>query len=603
MGLMKKKSGAAGTETEQERPKKKKKWKKRRVILPVLLLAAAAGCAWGARALFFSGEEQTALTETTTYGSLTSAIEGTATTMPASSVAITTASTAEVLEVYVSAGDTVEEGDLLYLQDDGELDDQIEAYREQIAELEEELESSCQQLEELQETLEALAVRAPFAGRLTEVSAGEGDSVQKGGRLAVLVDDSEMTLTEYFSYAYEDQVYVGMAAGVSAAELMKTFDGTVTAIRKVERLTTEGDRCFAVTITLENPGALTEGMTGAAYLLAEGGGRLYPAVEGTLEYARRETLTAGASGELTAVNAAAYQKVSGGETLFVVDGSGYESQAASINKKITQTGEKIAACQERIAETEEKRGDYAVTAPLSGKVISVGVREGEKPRQAGMTEVSIYNLDTMTITANIDELDIDSIEKGMGVTVTRSGSERDSHYQGTVTEVSYEATNSSGVAYFPITIEIPAGGELAAGVNVSYAITTGDAEEGVLAPVAALKSTTEGTCLFVKSDTRPDHAVDLDEGVVPDGFWAVPVEVGLTNSRYARILSGVEQDTEVFTRYQNAAPSNSGATSQGQGGEEEFTLPEGGFGGQAPGFDGGGRGGSMGGMGGGPMGQ
>ena len=82
----------------------------------------------------------------------------------------------------------------------------------------------------------------------------------------------------------------------------------------------------------------------------------------------------------------------------------------------------------------------------------------------------------------------------------------------------------------------------------------GDESEGVLAPIAALKSTSEGTCLFVKADTRPDNAVDLEDGVVPDGFYAVPVETGVSNSQYVRILSGVEEGVEVFTRYQQAAP-------------------------------------------------
>lgn len=170
-----------------------------------------------------------------------------------------------------------------------------------------------------------------------------------------------------------------------------------------------------------------------------------------------------------------------------------------------------------------------------------------------------------------------------------------------MTEVSYEATNTNGVAYFPITIEIPSEGALSAGVNVSYYITVGDESEGVLAPISALKSTGEGTCLFVKADTRPENAVDLEDGVVPDGFYAVPVEVGVMNSRYARILSGVEEDVEVFTRYQQAAPSGGNTTSQGTESESQ----QGGFpggdmgGGMRPDFSGGG-GGMPGGMG--PMG-
>ena len=580
----------------EEKTRKKGRFPIRRVVALVVVVGVVAAAAVGARALFFTEEEQVALTETTTCGTLSTAIEGTATTTPDDSVTVTTASTAEILEVYVSAGDTVEAGDLLYVQDDAQLDEEIETYQDEIAELEEELDGYYDQLSDLQESLSALTVTAPFAGRLTEVDAEEGDSVQNGGKLAVLVDDSRMTLTQYFSYAYADQVYVGMSAGVSVASLMLNLEGTVTDVQMVERLTAEGTRCFAVTVTVDNPGALTEGMTGAGYLVADSGEKIYPAVEGSLEYGDQETIQTQVSGEITYADAVAYQTVSAGQTLFTVDGSDYEEQLETVNKRITQTEEKITSAQEKITEAEESRSDYSVTAEISGKVISVGVRAGESPRMEGTTAVTIYNMDTMTITANIDELDIDKIEMGMDVTIVASSGE--ATYQGTVTEISYEATNSSGVAYFPITIEIDSAGELSAGVNVSYYISIGDDEEGVLVPLAALKSTDEGTCVFVKADTRPDNAIDLEDGVVPDGFYAVPVEVGATNSQYARIVSGVEADTEVFTRYQNAAPSGGDTTSQGVDGEEQEGFSGGEFpgGGQMPDFSGGGTsGGGMGG--------
>ncbi|SCI90167.1 multidrug resistance protein MdtN [uncultured Flavonifractor sp.] len=605
MQLLKQRPAVESGGDSGEKPRKKGRFPIRRVVALVVVVGVVAAAAVGARALFFTEEEQVALTETTTYGTLSTAIEGTATTMPNDSVTVTTASTAEILEVYVSAGDTVEAGDLLYVQDDAQLDEEIETYQDEIAELEEELDGYYDQLADLQESLSALTVTAPFAGRLTEVDAEEGDSVQNGGKLAVLVDDSRMTLTQYFSYAYADQVYVGMSAGVSVASLMLNLEGTVTDVQMVERLTAEGTRCFAITVTVDNPGALTEGMTGAGYLVADSGEKIYPAVEGSLEYGEEETIQAQVAGEITYADAVAYQTVSAGQTLFTVDGSDYEEQLETVNKRITQTEEKITSAQEKITEAEESRSDYSVTAEISGKVISVGVRAGESPRMEATTAVTIYNMDTMTITANIDELDIDKIEMGMDVTIVASSGE--ATYQGTVTEISYEATNSSGVAYFPITIEIDSAGELSAGVNVSYYISTGDDEEGVLVPLAALKSTDEGTCVFVKADTRPDNAIDLEDGVVPDGFYAVPVEVGATNSQYARIVSGVEADTEVFTRYQNAAPTGGDTTSQGVDGEEQEGFPGGDFsggefpgGGQMPDFSGGGTsgGGMSGGMGG-----
>lgn len=571
----------------------------RRGAALLLVLALAAGAALGGKALFFSGEEQTPLTEQTTYGSLSTTLSGTGTTMPADSVTYTTASEAEITGVYVSAGDTVEVGELLYTQDDSELDDQIEEYQDQITEQENQLDDYQEQLAQLQEEIAALTVKAPFAGRIIDVAVDMGDNVAAGTKLATLVDDSQMCLTQYFSYAYEDQVYVGMKAGVSVASLMLNQEGIVTDIQMVDRVTAEGTHCFAVTVTLDNPGAFTEGMTGAGYLVADSGEKLYPSVEGELEYRRSQDLTAEVGGEVTGIGAVDYEQVSAGAVLVQLDGADYQKQVESVNKQIAQTQEKIVQLQEKIAEAEEKRSDYAVTAELAGKIIMVNVREGESPREAGQTAVVLYNLDSMTITANIDELDIDGIAMGMEVDITQSGAESDTHYTGTVTEISYEATNSNGVAYFPITITIPSGGALSAGVNVSYSITVGDESEGVLAPIAALKSTSQGTCLFVKADAAPDNAVELEDGVVPDGFYAVPVETGVSNSQYVRILSGVEEGVEVFTRYQQTAPSGGDTTSQGQS-EEQSGFPGGG---EMPDFGGGMPGGMGGGMpGGGPMG-
>ena len=46
--------------------------------------------------------------------------------------------------------------------------------------------------------------------------------------------------------------------------------------------------------------------------------------------------------------------------------------------------------------------------------------------------------------------------------------------------------------------------------------------------------------------------VDLEVPVegVPDGFWAVPVETGISDTYNVEIKSGVEEGAEVFTQVQ-----------------------------------------------------
>ena len=127
MQLMALRKKAEGSAPPERKPGRRRTVRRGAALL--LVLALAAGAALGGKALFFSGEEQTPLTEQTTYGSLSTTLSGTGTTMPADSVTYTTASETEITGVYVSAGDTVEVGDLLYTQDDSELDDQIGSTR------------------------------------------------------------------------------------------------------------------------------------------------------------------------------------------------------------------------------------------------------------------------------------------------------------------------------------------------------------------------------------------------------------------------------------------------------------------------------------------
>ena len=133
MPIMEQNGKPAEEKTAGTARRPRRKFPKKRLIILVVAFALAGGAAFGVKALFFRTEGAAALTERTTYGSLSTTLEGTGTTMPADSVTVTTASAAEITGVYVSAGDTVAAGDLLYTQDDSELDEQIEEYEQELS--------------------------------------------------------------------------------------------------------------------------------------------------------------------------------------------------------------------------------------------------------------------------------------------------------------------------------------------------------------------------------------------------------------------------------------------------------------------------------------
>lgn len=576
--------------SEPKRPGKKR-WTVKRVILLAVLAAVLVACGIGLYFLFFAEEERTALTGTTTYGYLNEALEGSGTTTPADSVTYIVSGT--VLEWYVETGDEVEEGDLLYVLDSSEVEDEMMEYELELSDLYE-------QYEQLQENVSSQNVTAEFAGRVEDIQVEAGDNVQNGTVLATLVDDSAMKTTLYFSYAYEDQIRTGMEVSVSVSDQMLVLTGTVTGVDYVNYVTPEGMSCFAVTVQVTNPGSLTEGMSATCWLTGADGGEIYAVGDGELEYNHEKTITAGAAGELLGVYVTNYKEVSAGQLLFSIDASSYESQLQSAQEQIEYYEERIADLQESI-DTE-----YTRYADITGQVVYADYSTDRMTGQDSGT-VMIYNQDSMEITVNIDELNVDYVEEGMEVTVyrTTSSSAEPVYYPATLTYLSLEATaSSSGVSTFEATITIDSEGELSSGVTVYYIIdTSGGSGESVLAPIDALCTYDEGYYLLVQSDSRPEGAIDPAEagGSVtdyPDGYYAVPVEIGDYNESDVQILSGVEEGETVFLRYQNAAPSG-GDTTSTDGTEESGggTMPEFGGGGMGggnmPSFGGGGMGGGM----------
>jgi len=542
---------------------------KKGIVIGVVAIALAAAAAFGAYKLFFQEEERVPITGKTSFGALNEAIEGSGTTRPADSVSYTVSG--KVLEWHVEAGQTVQVGDLLYVLDASEK-------RDEILEAEVELSALYEERSELRDNVTNQGVSAEFDGRIQDVKTEVGKRVQSGAQLATLVDDRVMKTTLYFSYVYEQDIAKDMAVTVSIPDQMMTLDGKVTDVQYVDYITTEGMRCFAVTVEMDNPGSLTKG-TKATCWIEKDGSYIYAVDAGELEFRNEEAIVSGASGEISGVNVVNYQRVTAGQTLFTVDASDYETQLERVQKQIDSYEEKIADLQESI------NTEYSRYADIDGKVVRANYSTNRMTGQDSGT-VTIYNQESMQITVNIDELDADYLEEGMEVYVYRTTSSGRIDYPATLSYLSLEATSgSSGVSTFEATITIDSKGDLSSGVTAYYSIDTtggGGTKETVLAPLNAVCTYDSGYYMIVQSEKKPDNAIEPSEvgGTVtdfPKGYYAVPVEAGEYDGNLIQILSGVEKDTVVFLRYMNVRPAGGNKTSNVGG---ENAGPGGNWGGQ-----------------------
>ena len=520
----------------QAMPRKKRR-KYIRLLAVVLVLAILAGVLlklFGGQ----GGGDSQVVTDIVQYGAITSTVQGSGLTKAKSSETITLTTAGTVVDVLVNEGDTVTAGTPLFTIDSPAAESAVQKARSDVEGYE-------KQLSQAQKDIAGLNLSPSYPGKLMEtVTLNPGDPISKGQKVAVLSDDTRLRLEQYYSYAYAGDLYAGQKVNVSIPAMMTSIPGTVEAVHMVSRITPEGSKLFSADIIVENEGALTAEMVASATVTV-GGETVYPYEAGKLEYYRTGDLVSTVDGTVISSSLVDYLQVTPGQVLVRIDGEESESQLFTIQQSLDTAREELKTAEENLANCSAK-------APIDGTVIGLTILPGDEIA-ANTTVVTISDTSVITVSANVDERNISYIKPGMPVDLDQWGTPG----FGTVETVSLSSTVNNGVATYPITIAADnADGSLQVNSYVDYTITASENDNCLILPLQCVRTVTQedGTSLsvvFVKGD-RPDNAVDtpmMDEEI-PSGFWAVPVEIGISDNFHVEIKSGVEEGDEVFTQMQ-----------------------------------------------------
>ena len=551
-----------------------------RRILPLALAAAvlAAGGFGAVRLLGGGGGGEQIVTDLVTRDTIQSTVKGSGAASARESVSLNPPVSATVLALHVKEGDRVDKGTVLYELDPAEAQKATEEAKKSLTEAEkgvtaaaERLQAAQKQLSETEEEYQKLlaskadlTVTAPFDGKLVEAASLLPDAeITAGQKLATLVSSNRLKLSLYYSYAYLDQLRVGQEAAVSIPAVMASVPGKISEINKVEFVTPEGSKCFEVVVALDNPGTLTEGMAASAGLTV-GGQAVYPYQNGKLAYQETREVTAKVPGPLKASFLHNHAPVKKGQAILVLGPDELDKQLEEKRESVTSARESVdsartavesaqetlASARDKVKKALEQEADMAVKAPITGTVLTCLLEQGEKA-DAGQLGILLADTSVMRIDIQVDERNVSRVKTGMTCTITQTGlGGEENTFEGTVESVSLTGKSENGVSFFPAVVKVDNGdGAMLNGMSIEYELVLAQSEDCLVVPAQAVQYTEQGSCLFVKADRRPDNAVDLGDGVeIPRGFYAVPVETGLSNSAQVEIKSGVEEGMEVFTQ-------------------------------------------------------
>ena len=523
-------------ETWRGMPRKKKRQIIRRGIALVIVVALVIGGVkfWKGRS---PGDTQI-VTDVVSYGAITSTVEGNGLTKAKNSETITLTTPGTVQEVMVTEGQMVNEGDPLFVVDS-------EAARTAVQKARTDVEGYEKQLNTLQKDIAGLNLAAGYPGKLMDVVIlNPGDTINKGDKVATLSDDTRLRLEQYYSYAYEGQIKAGQTVDVSIPALMSSLKGTVESVHMVSRITPEGSKLFSAEIIIQNDGALTADMIASATAVTASGEKVYPYEPGKLEYYRTGDLCSTVSGTVISSSLVDYLQVSQGQVLVRIDGESSESEIFTVQQSLEEARKTLATAEENLA-------NCSAVAPISGTVIGLILTPGSEV-EANTAVITIADTSTIVVDATVDERNVSYVKPGMPVEIDQWGTT----FYGTVDTVSLNSKAENGVATYPMVISVDnPDGSLMTGSYVNYKLTASENDNCLVVPIQCVKSVpledgSAADVLFVKSDTRPDNAIDVSvtvDGLPDKGFWPVPVETGISDEYNVEIKSGVEEGTEVFT--------------------------------------------------------
>ncbi len=488
------------------------------VLLAVVLLSAAAFAAFGRHG---SEGEIVYTYDTVQRRTITATLVGNGVLEPADSYTLKTLLEGDILTAEFEEGDMIAKDDVLYEIDPASAATGVE--RAEIARAQ-----SQRRYDDALEAIGDLNVRSSLSGTISGLTVRAGDAVSTQTPICTIEDTTRLTLTEYYSDEYEGTIYPGMRAAVSVPSLMLALEGRVESVSSAKRVSETGISCFAVTVSVENPGAITSGLE-ATCALAGASGMIYPSVSDAdgLDAASRTTVYPDVAGTVDAVQMHEGERVAAGQTILLLSNE-------TLSDNLANAADALRDSELSLENQYDALDNYTITAPIDGTIVDKDAKGGEKV-SAGETLCVIYDLSYLSVTLNVDELDISQVKVGQRATVT-ADAVAGAEYEGVVTRIGINGTAGAGVTTYPVTVRVDKTEGLLPGMNVDVSIVVAESGDALSVPAASIQ---RGDLIFVKTADGT-----TGEGA-PEGHAAVKVTPGISDSDYVEILDGLDDGAEI----------------------------------------------------------
>ena len=302
---------------------------------------------------------------------------------------------------------------------------------------------------------------------------------------------------------------------------------------------------------------------------------------GTIAAAREADLSFQVGGQVTAIPVTVGQQVTAGQVLATIDSASLPSQLAQAKATLAQNKAKrdaddnasseqraaddaaVNAAQAQLDSAQKQLDKATLTSTIDGTVAAVNLDVGQQvaagaggsassgssgsagtgsaaaaasaassgstANSAATAQIVVVSTDASIVKASVDDTQVGRLKVGQQVDITPNGAT--TPVQGTVSEVGMVATQTSGVASYPVTVDVAPG-------------TTG-LHIGASAQLSILITKVDGVLTVPTAAIRQENGSSVVDQMRDGEQVSVPVTVGLSGGGRSEISSGLTAGAQV----------------------------------------------------------
>lgn len=484
-----------------------------------------------------------------------------------------------VAKVYHKVGDKVKAGELLYQIEDDNLSEQVQNALISVELAQQQLDNDTKTYNN---TVSNQNIVSPYSGIVDSVNVSTGQNVNPGVAIATIADYSNATVKVPFNGSQINDIKVGQTADIYLYDSFATVTGTVTDV-STQAIPVNGAPYYYVTVTLPNPGALTDG-TKVQVTVHTSAGDERAIQDGTLSVKTTNIVTSQIQGTVANINVKQGQKINAGTVL------------ATLTTNVDDTAIKrdqlnLQQAQNNYNNLQNQLDNLSIYAPIDGVIISQNINEGDElgsnsystssnntASGSGGTasnssgNVSVNSLSSLTNQAEtaviindsnysvdvpIDETDISKIKVGQKVTLTTDDLPGET-FDGTVSEISSVPTIQNNVASYDVTVSLPYTDKLKLGQTMNASIIVAEKDNALLLPIEAVQTNGNNKYVILYDENNSNNSSRRRN--------IKQVQTGLYNDKYIEIVSGLNEGDKVLIFGAAATSSDGNNNRSGFGG-------------------------------------